>query len=167
MKGVIVGIIIVLLLLVGGYFAYNYFTTGQVNVYIQDPPGQSSSNVAIYLVVSSIMLHKVNATGNPWVTVSNKTVVVKLSSNATFLASARVPAGEYNEVFLEVKQAIVQIGNTNVTATLPSGVFKIHITGGMRLSGGSTENLIIELPGVHFANGEVIINPSVTAYVQG
>ena len=113
------------------------------------------------------MLHKVNATGNPWVTVSNKTIVVKLSSNATFLASARVPAGEYNEVFLEVKQAIVQIGNTNITATLPSGVFKIHITGGMRLSGGSTENLIIELPGVHFANGEVIINPSVTAYVQG
>ena len=167
MKGVIVGVIIVLLLLVGGYFAYNYFTTGQVNVYIQDPPGQSSSSVAIYLVVSSIMLHKVNATGNPWVTVSNKTIVVKLSSNATFLTSARVPTGEYNEVFLEVKQAIVQMGNTNVTATLPSGVFKIHITGGMRLSGGSTENLIIELPGVHFANGEVIINPSVTAYVQG
>ena len=167
MRGLSVGIIIVLLLLVGGYFAYSYFTTGQVNVYVQDPPGQRSSNVTVYLVVSSIMLHKVNATGNPWITVSNKTVVVKLSSNATFLASARVPAGEYNEVFLEVKQAIVQIGNTNVTATLPSGVFKIHITGGMRLGGGSTENLIINLPGVNFANGEVIINPSVTAYVQG
>ena len=167
MKGVIVGIIIILLLLVGGYFAYNYFTFGQVNIYIQDPPRQSSSSVTIYLVVSSVMLHKVNATGNPWVTVSNKTVIVKLSSNATFLASARVPAGEYNEVFLEVKQAIVQIGNTNVTATLPSRVFKIHITGGMKLSGGSTENLIIELPGVHFTNGEIIINPSVTAYVQG
>lgn len=164
MKGVALGIIILLVVLAGGYFAYNYFTTGQVNVYIKDSHGAIS---AIYLQISSIMLHRVNATGNPWVTVSNSTIIVKLSSNATFLASSRVPAGEYNEVFLKVDKVIVQIGNVNVSAFLPSGVLKIHIVGGMKLSGGSTENLIIDLPGVTYANGEVIINPSVQAYVEG
>jgi hypothetical protein len=161
----IVGVIIVLVVV--GYFAYGYFTTGQVNVYIQDPPNSSVQGpVKIYLTVSSIMLHKENATGNPWVTVSNKTMTVLLSSNATFLASSRIPAGEYNEVRLAVVSATVQIGNVNVSAALPSQVLKIPIVGGMKLNGGSSVNLVIDLPGVHYANGQIIINPSTQAYVQ-
>ncbi|MGC9105097.1 MAG: DUF4382 domain-containing protein [Thermoprotei archaeon] len=161
----IVGVIVVLAVI--GYFAYGYFTTGQVNVYIHDPPGSGNqSPVKIYLTVASIMLHKENATGNPWVTVSNRTITVLLSSNATFLASSRIPAGVYNEVRLVVVSGAVQIGNINVSATLPSQVLKIPIVGGMKLSGGSSVNLVIELPGVHYANGRITISPSTQAYVQ-
>jgi len=100
------------------------------------------------------------------VTVSNDTETILLSGSPTFLASARIPTGTYNEVRLVVSSAKVEIGGVNVSATLPSVVLKIPIVGSLKLSGGSNVNLIIELPGVHYANGEIIINPTAEAYVQ-
>jgi len=98
-KGII-GIVIVLLVLVSGiYYGYYYFTTGVVNVYVQDPP--TTQGYKIYLTISSIMLHKVNASNDSWITISNKTITILLTSNMTFLASSRIPSGEYNEIFLE------------------------------------------------------------------
>ncbi|TRM92546.1 hypothetical protein DMP16_09880, partial [Sulfolobus sp. B1] len=87
------------------------------------------------------------------------------SSNMTFLTSARIPAGEYNEIFLQISAAQVTIGNVNVSAKLPSEVLKIHIINGMDLKGGSTESLLISFPHIAYANGQVIISPSITAQV--
>ncbi len=170
MNKVLVAIGVALVLVAIAYFAYGYLSSGQVNVYIQDPGGNqaasNSSYVKIYLTVTSIMLHKENATGNPWVTISNGTETILLSGSPTFLASAKIPTGTYNEVRLVVSSAKVEIGGVNVSATLPSAVLKIPIVGSLKLSGGSNVNLIIELPGVHYANGEIIINPTAQAYVQ-
>ncbi len=110
-----------------------------MNVYIQDPgsnqAASNSSYVRIYLTVTSIMLHRENATGNPWVTISNGTETVLLSGSPTFLASAKIPTGTYNEVRLVVSSAKVEIGGVNVSATLPSAVLKIPIVGSLKLSG--------------------------------
>ncbi len=62
-----------------------------------------------------------------------------------------------------MSSATVEIGGHNITARVPSGVFKVHITGGMRLSGGSTEKLLISFPHVTYAEGQIIISPSITA----
>ncbi|QGA53273.1 DUF4382 domain-containing protein [Sulfolobus sp. E5-1-F] len=163
-KGII-GIVIALLVLAGGvYYGYYYFTTGVVNVYIQDPP--TTQGVKIYLTISSIMIHKTNASNYSWITISNKTITVLLTSNITFLASSRIPSGEYNEIFLEISAAQVQLGNINISAKIPSGVFKIHIINGMNLKGGSSQSLLISFPHVTYANGQIIINPSITAEVM-
>ena len=170
MNKVLVAIGVALVLVAIAYLAYGYLSSGQVNVYIQDPGGNqaasNSSYVRIYLTVTSIMLHKENATGNPWVTISNGTETVLLSGSPTFLASAKIPTGTYNEVRLVVSSAKVEIGGVNVSAALPSAVLKIPIVGSLKLSGGSNVNLIIELPGVHYADGEIMINPTAVAYVQ-
>ncbi|MCY0860115.1 MAG: DUF4382 domain-containing protein [Sulfolobaceae archaeon] len=166
MKSSTIVVIVVILLILIGYVVYsNFISVGTVNVYVQDAPS-SSGLFKIYLTVSSIMLHKVSSSGNgSWITVSNKTTTILLSSNMSLLASAKVPVGSYNEVFLVVTSATVQIGNTNVTVTVPSGVFKIHIINGMRISGGSTTNLLISFPHITYANGQLIISPSITAQV--
>ncbi|AAK42732.1 DUF4382 domain-containing protein [Saccharolobus solfataricus] len=164
MNKAILGIVIVVLVLAGGvYYGFYYLTTGVVNVYIQDPP--TSQGVKIYLTISSIMIHKVNASNDSWITISNKTITILLTSNMTFLASSRIPSGQYNEVFLEISFAQVQLGNVNISAKIPSGVFKIHIINGMDLKGGSSQSLLISFPHITYANGQIIISPSITAEV--
>ena len=159
-------IILVLIIILGGiYYGYYYLTTGNVNVYIQDPPNDPP--LKIYITITSIMIHKIGASNNSWITISNKTITVMLTSNITFLVSARIPAGEYNEVFLKISSAQIDLNGLNISAKLPSGVFKIHIINGMYLKGGSSESLLISFPHVTFANGEIIISPSVTAQVIG
>jgi len=86
---VVLGVVIIVSAFLG-YYLYNYFNYGQVNVYIQDPPNQG---LAVYLTVSSIMIHQTNGS---WITLSNRTITVLLSSNMTFLASSKLPVGEYN-----------------------------------------------------------------------
>jgi hypothetical protein len=84
------------------------------------------------------------------VTIFNGSRTVALSRAPQLLVSASAPAGEYDEVFFTVSSATV---------------FKVHITGGMRLSGGSTEKLLISFPHVTYAGGQIIISPSITAQV--
>lgn len=160
-KLIVIGVVLILIIVGGVYYGYYYFSTGNLNIYIQDPPG-NLQNLKIYLTISSIMIHKINGS---WITISNKSITVLLTSNITFITSARIPAGEYNEVFLEISSAQVEMGNLNISAKIPSGVFKIHIINGMYLKGGSSESLLISFPHVTFANGEIIISPSVTAQV--
>ncbi|BDB99259.1 DUF4382 domain-containing protein [Saccharolobus caldissimus] len=160
-KLIVIGVVLILIIVGGVYYGYYYFSTGNLNIYIQDPPG-NLQNLKIYLTISSIMIHKINGS---WITISNKSITVLLTSNITFITSARIPAGEYNEVFLEISSAQVVMGNLNISAKIPSGVFKIHIINGMYLKGGSSESLLISFPHVTFANGEIIISPSVTAKV--
>lgn len=160
-KLIVIGVVLMLIIVGGVYYGYYYFSTGNLNIYIQDPPG-NLQNLKIYLTISSIMIHKINGS---WITISNKSITVLLTSNITFITSARIPAGEYNEVFLEISSAQVEMGNLNISAKIPSGVFKIHIINGMYLKGGSSESLLISFPHVTFANGEIIISPSVTAQV--
>jgi len=62
MNKVLVAIGVALILIAIAYFAYDYLSSGQVSVYIQDPGGDqatsNSSYVRIYLTITSIMLHK-------------------------------------------------------------------------------------------------------------
>jgi len=160
-KLIVIGVVLILIIVGGVYYGYYYFSTGNLNIYIQDPPG-NLQNLKIYLTISSIMIHKINGS---WITISNKSITVLLTSNITFITSARIPAGEYNEVFLEISSAQAEMGNLNISAKIPSEVFKIHIINGMYLKGGSSESLLISFPHVTFANGEIIISPSVTAQV--
>jgi len=148
--------LVVIVLVVGGYLGYIYGTTGNVSVYVQDAP----SGLSIYLTVTSIMLHAVNGS---WVTVSNKTITFKLSSNLTLLASARIPAGKYNEVFLYISNATASLSGFSVT--VPSNMFKIHFVAGKDLLVGPTENaqVIISFPHITLSSGSLIISPSVTA----
>ncbi len=165
MNKLLVAGIILIILIAGGLYSYYYFSTGIVKIYLQDAPS-SSHFLKIYLTISSIMIHRTNSTNSSgWITISNKTITVLLSSNITFLTSARIPAGEYNEIFLQISAAQVTIGNVNVSAKLPSEVLKIHIINGMDLKGGSTESLLISFPHITYANGQVIISPSITAQV--
>jgi len=140
--------------------AYLYLSQGRVEVYV-DPP---APGVAIYLTFTSVALHRVG-NNSGWVVIFNGSRTVAIGNASQLLASAWAPAGEYDEVFFTVSSAAVEIGGVNVTARVPSGVFKVHITGGMRLSGGSTEKLLISFPHVTYAEGQIIISPSITAQV--
>jgi hypothetical protein len=141
--------------------AYLYLSQGRVEVYV-DPP---APGLAIYLTFTSVALHRVGNGSAGWVVIFNGSRTVAIGNASQLLASAWAPAGEYDEVFFTVSSAAVEIGGVNVTARVPSGVFKVHITGGMRLSGGSTEKLLISIPHVTYADGQVIISPSITAQV--
>lgn len=157
--GVAVAVVVVVLALAAAYFV---FAPGTLEVYVQDPPQQQ---LAIYITFTSLALHKVNASGNPWVVIFNGSKTIALSSTPQLLATASVPPGQYNEVFFTISSATVEISGVNITARIPSAVFKVHITGGMRISPGSTVKLLISFPHISFANGQVIISPSITAEV--
>ncbi|AWS00538.1 DUF4382 domain-containing protein [Metallosphaera hakonensis] len=154
MKAWIIGVVIVVLI-IAGYFGYSYLNTGPVTVYAQDAPG-----LQVTLTITSIMLHKVNGS---WVTVSNKTIIYTLSSNLTELISSRLPAGKYNEIFLYVKNASISVLGTPIS--IPSNVIKIHFVADKDLVIGPTENaqVIISFPHISTSSGSLIISPSITA----
>ncbi|MEL9989807.1 MAG: DUF4382 domain-containing protein [Thermoproteus sp.] len=154
-------VIIVVALIAAAVFLYFYFSQGRVDIYVADPPDPLG---AVYITFTSVALHRVG-NNSGWVVVFNGTKTVALSHTPQLLVSASVPAGEYNEIFFTVSSVTVEISGVNVTARMPSGVFKVHIIGGMRLNGGSEEKLLISFPHITVANGQIIISPSITAQV--
>ncbi len=155
-------IAVVVIVAAGILFSYFYFSQGHLDIYVADPP---QSPIAIYLTFTSLALHKVGSNSSGWVVVFNGSKTIEISSTPQLLISASVPAGEYNEVFFTISSATVQIGGVNITARVPSQVFKVHIIGGLRLNGGSSEKLLISFPHITAANGQIIISPSITAQV--
>ncbi len=158
-KGSLISIIIIILIIVALAGAgYYYSSYGSVDVYVT-----TGNSDPVYLTVTSIMLH---SKSGQWITVSNATKTVLLSSNLSFLASSTVPAGNYTEVRLVISSATVTIGGINLSITVPSGVIKIPIIkGGLKVSGGSTAKLEI-LIGPHLittGNGKYILSPVITA----
>jgi len=152
---------LVVIILAAVALLYFHLSQGRVDVYVSDPP---APGLTVYLTFTSVALHRVG-NNSGWVTIFNGSRTVALSHAPQLLASASAPAGEYDEVFFTVSSATVEVGRVNVTARIPSGVFKVHITGGMRLSGGSTEKLLISFPHVTYAGGQIMISPSITAQV--
>jgi hypothetical protein len=166
----VIAAIVVIVVVVAAVGAYYYMTTrgGTVYFYLTDPgnPSSSSSNsspTAIYLTITSIMIH---STSKGWITVSNKTMTVQLSSSLSFLSSATLPPGNYTEVRLVVSAVTVQMGPVNVSASLPSSVLKIPIIkGGLQVTSGRTAYLVIYM-GPHLTTtgtGQVILRPVITA----
>ncbi|MEM4096936.1 MAG: DUF4382 domain-containing protein [Metallosphaera sp.] len=154
MKSWIIGILIILVIIVG-YFGYQYLTTGQVTVLAEDAPG-----ITVTLIITSIMIHQVNGS---WITLTNSTIKYVFSSNLTLLTSERIPAGKYNEVFIYVSNATASI--LGLSVKIPSNVIKIHFVENKDLIVGPGENaqIIISFPHVSISSGSLIISPSVTA----
>ncbi len=150
--------IIAVIVVVAGIGFYYYSSYGTVNVYVT-----TGNSDPIYITISSVMIH--SKTGQ-WVTVSNTTKTVLLSSNLSFLASSKIPVGNYTEVRLVIKSATASIGGINVSVSVPSGVIKIPIiAGGLRVQGGSTSKLEI-IVGPHLimtGKGNYILSPVITA----
>lgn len=154
MKSWIIGILIILVIIVG-YFGYQYLTTGQVTVLAEDAPG-----ITVTLIITSIMIHQVNGS---WITLTNSTIKYVFSSNLTLLTSDRIPAGKYNEIFIYVSNATASI--LGLPVKIPSNVIKIHFVENKDLIVGPGENaqIIISFPHVSISSGSLIISPSVTA----
>ncbi len=160
MKSWVVALVVIVAAM-GIVAAYLYFSQGRVDIYVADPP----PSITLYITFTSVALHKVGSNNSGWVVVFNGSKTVELSNTPQLLVSASVPSGEYNEVFFTISSATVQIGGVNITARVPSYVFKVHIVGGLKLSGGSVEKLLISFPHITLADGQVIISPSITARV--
>ncbi len=158
MNKAVTAIVVIVIIALAGAGLYYYTSHGTVEVYVT-----TGNSDPIYLTISSIMLH---SKSGQWITVSNTTRTVLLSSNLSFLASASVPAGNYTEVRLIISSATVTIGGVNISVTVPSGVIKIPIiAGGLKVSGGSTAKLEIII-GPHLVStksGKYILSPVITA----
>jgi|BEDMetMinimDraft_2_1075160.scaffolds.fasta_scaffold21428_2 hypothetical protein len=155
----VIPLIIVVIVAAGGVFGYQYLSTGQVNVYVKVPSDP------LFFTVNSVMIH---SSSGSWITISNKTVTFQLSSNLTMIASSRIPAGTYNEIRLYISSATFEEGGTNLTVSVPSNVIKIPIVGGMKLSGGSGESLVITGNPhlIQLGNGGIQIGPVFVAEVM-
>ncbi len=161
-KGIILGIIIVIIIIgiTGGLYYYYYGPSGKVYVYLTDPGNTSFVN--IYLTITSIQAHSTKG----WVTISNKTETVLLSSTPQLIASSNLPPGNYTEVRFVVQSVTITLANSlNVSATLPSNVFKVPITNGLNIKPGGHEYLTISV-GPHLTltgNGNYILRPIIIA----
>lgn len=154
----LVAIAAVVVIAAGLSLYYYYQSHGYVDVYVEGDP-----QYAVYLTVSSVMLHQESG---GWITVSNSSETVQLESTPQLLASSSVPAGNYTEVRLVVTSVEVTVGPVNVSASLPSGILKVPIIrGGLHVSGGSTSKLLL-LVGPHIVstgNGGLMLSPVITA----
>ncbi len=156
--GVALGIIAIIVIAAAGGYYYYVTSHGTVDIYVT-----TGNADPIYLTISSVMLH---SKSGQWITISNQTKTVLLSSNLSFLASASIPPGNYTEVRLVISSATVTIAGVNVTVSVPSGVIKIPIVpGGLKVQGGKTAKLEI-LIGPHLiqnGRGQYILSPVITA----
>ena len=152
--GAIVGVIILLAAVAGGFVYINY-SSGTLTVKMMDPPagwGQASN---IFIHYSAIEVHRTDA-GNQsgWATVVEKDgwidMLTAINVNKT-IGQSRLQPGHYNIIRFEILEAKVTVGGQNKTATVASGKLNIPITrGGITLNAGQTSELVID------------VNPTVT-----
>lgn len=167
-RGLIAAIVVVIVVVAAvGLYYYFYGWGGQVYVYLTDPGNgvgsANSSAAAIYITITSVMIHSASGA---WITISNATTTVELSSALSLIATKSLPPGNYTEVRLVVKAVTVEVGGVNYSASLPSGVLKIPIVrGGLQVKRGSTAYLVIYM-GPHLTqtgSGQYILRPVITA----
>ncbi len=118
-------------------------------------PSANSSVSKIYLTIDQIMIHRenndtVNAT-NDWTTVAitpSKTIELlslrNISEHFPQLATAKLPAGTYNLIFLRVTNAMATMNGVNQTVRVPSGVLKIPEIR-IVISDGGVTNVLIDI----------------------
>src|SRR5947209_12414043 len=178
--------VILMILMIGavsGYFFYTRYVQGTVVLSISDPPqAQPGSGrqydpsvLYIYLTFARMEIHQ-GGLGNPsnssWYTIvgSQKTVdMISVLTVPETLGSARLATGTYDELRFPVSAAVVTFSNIgNVTYVIPSGFFKVSVTGGgFQSSPGATVNLRLTLSFV--ANAilarNVCLTPHATAQI--
>ena len=161
-KGTAAVILVILMIgAVSGYFFYTRYVQGTVVLSISDPstaqPGNGReydpSILHIYLTFGRMEIHQ-GGLGNPsnssWYTIvgSQKTIdMISVLTVPETLGSARLATGTYDELRFPVSAAVVTFSNTgNVTYTIPSGSFKVSVSGGgFQSSPGATVNLRLTL----------------------
>ena len=167
MIGAVIGAVIAIGLILGGVYAFsggnflglttttNGGTTsnilsgsGTLQISMQDPPNLPPEVTAVYINYSSIQVHVANA-GNQsgWynVTSSGTANLTSLIANAKLLGKATLPSGTYNIVRFNVTSALVTVGGTNYTATVPSGKVQATLNGGVDVKSGQTTTLLINI----------------------
>ena len=164
MMGAVIGALIAIGLVVAGVFAFsggNFLglggSSGTLQISMIDPPNVPLEVTAVYVTYSSIQVHNAgsgNQSGWYNVTSSGTANLTSLIANSKLLGSAKLPSGTYNIVRFNVTSALVTVGGTNVTVSVPSGKVQATLTGGVDVKQGQTSALLIN------------ISPKVTGSVQ-
>lgn len=127
--------------------------TGTLVFSVTDAAPSSSNASKIYLTIDQIMIHRENnVTANDtrdWTTIAitpSKTIELlslkNLSEKFPQLATAKLPAGTYNLIWLHIDSAVATINGVNQTVRVPSGMLKIPEIRIMISDGGVTNVLI-------------------------
>lgn len=166
--------IALVVIVAGASSGFLFYGPSNVQVSIRDPPQSpySSSISAIYVTFTSIDVHTANA-GNEsgWHQIASHATInlFTVLNVSSVLGKALLPAGKYTELRFNVSQVIVTISSVNVTYTVPSGSFKVPITGGgFQTYGALTVNVELDLS---FKDNEILamngnLTPVATAKVS-
>jgi len=143
---IIIGIVVVAVLVLGGWYLMNQDKTGENGNNTNPPPPSSGIEgggkvifsitdaaadmkavTAVRMTVSKIEMESAT---EGWVTVSNQTQThdlldLKARNDWALLAETNVPADTYNQVRLMVQKVEVVMSTTTKTAKLPSGELKL------------------------------------------
>jgi len=146
----LVVVIVAVVVVIVGAFAYMTYGPGTLQILITDPPSRWGSASQIYINYSAIEMHRANA-GNDsgWFTIVDSSAWINLTQtldvNET-IGSKSLQAGKYNLMRFNIFEAVVTVANVNYTATVPSGKLQIAITqSGITINAGQTASLLIEL----------------------
>jgi len=149
-KTTAIAMVVILLAVVGGGYAYYSYSAGTLTVKMKDPPegwGQASN---IYIHFSAIEVHRTDA-GNQtgWVNVVDKDGWIDLSTainvNKT-IGQSRLQPGSYNIIRFEILEAKITVGGFNQTASVVNGKLNVPITrGGITLVGGQTTEIVLDM----------------------
>jgi len=183
-KGKIATVLVILIVgLTAGYFFYHDYAQGSVTLSITDPPGGNGGNphynstiLHIYVTFVGFQIHQAgigstNDTG--WHSIVGlPTTIDMLSVLATSrtLATANLATGSYDQLRFPISTAVVTFSTVgNVTYTVPSGSFKVSITGGgFQSSPGTQIKLLLT---ISFNDAEILamngmLTPHATATVS-
>jgi hypothetical protein len=143
-------VIVAVVLVIAGAFAYLTYGSGTLRILITDPPSRWGPASQIYINYSAIEVHRADAGDESgWLTIVDSSAWLNLTQtldvNQT-LGSKSLQAGKYNLMRFSILEANITVANVNYTATVPSGKLQIAITqGGININAGQTASLLIDL----------------------
>ena len=115
-----------------------------LEVRVTDAPPDGVSK--ILLTVQNIQVNVAEGlTGSGWETVVEGPIsfdLVAITGVEEILGSAELPPGRYNQVRLDVTEALITVNEEEKSATLPSG--KLRIVGGFDVTAGETTVLTLD-----------------------
>lgn len=128
--------------------AYGGGTQGQMAIMATDPPVTASGVTSVVVQYNGLAVHEEgSASTSGWVSLNSSgsldlTGIVNVSKT---IAVAKIAAGSYDMVRLNITSAIVTYHGQNYTATVQTGKLSVHMTGSVQVNSTASSAALVDV----------------------
>ena len=121
---------------------------GQLSILVSDPPHLPANASALFITFPNMFVHITGLPdGDGWIQVASSGTIQLLGAVdiGQTVASASIPAGEYNLIRFNVSSAVVAYNGQNYTALVQNGNLTVHFISSLTVDPSQPSALVVDI----------------------